>query len=312
MSSWLDNKDLLFYDSRQNVAQRVAFPEKEPEMTEFESAFLCGLIREKKPKKIVEVGVAAGGTTAIVLETLSLLGMNETTEVFSVDCSELFYRGKGEKSGYLAEDYKRNTDWRGNHKMILGKFLPEVLEEIGNDIDFLILDTVHCLPGEFMDYLAVFPYLKPHALVVLHDIALHHYELPYQIATQLLMDTVVADKCLVKDVGRNQEYPNIGAFEINDDTSKYMADVFHALTITWNYIPERRVFDLYLQSYEKNYPLELVKVAESAYELQCVTHRNNRSRNLEEWQSSKSYRIGRMITFIPRKIKRLINSAKQG
>lgn len=45
MSRWFSDKDLLFYDPRQNVAQRVAFPKKEPEMTEFESAFLCGFTR---------------------------------------------------------------------------------------------------------------------------------------------------------------------------------------------------------------------------------------------------------------------------
>lgn len=31
------------------------------EMTDFELSFLCGLIRKKKPQKILELGVAAGG-----------------------------------------------------------------------------------------------------------------------------------------------------------------------------------------------------------------------------------------------------------
>lgn len=35
-----------------------------------------------------------------------MLKMNETTELYSVDCCDLFYRGRGEKSGYLAEEFK--------------------------------------------------------------------------------------------------------------------------------------------------------------------------------------------------------------
>ena len=53
------------------------------EMTDWELGFLCGLIREYKPNKIVEVGVAAGGTTAIVLNCLSLLKIK--AEMYSID-----------------------------------------------------------------------------------------------------------------------------------------------------------------------------------------------------------------------------------
>lgn len=195
-------------------------------MSDFESAFLCGLIREKKPKKIVEFGIAAGGTTAIMLECLSLLGVAETTELYSIDCRELFYRGNGEKSGYLAEEYKKVSGWKGSHGVFWGKYSPEVLTEIGQDIDFVVLDTVHRLPGEILDFLAVFPFLAPNACVVLHDILLNHIEHPSQIATRLLLDTVVADKFLPEDSGREYGSPNIGAFVINSDTAKYIVDVF--------------------------------------------------------------------------------------
>lgn len=216
----------------------------------------------------------------------------------------MFYRGNGEKSGYLAEEYKEKTGWQGNHSMVLGKFLSEVLEEIGNDIDFVILDTMHRLPGEFLDFLSIFPYLNPNACVVLHDIVLQHDEHPQTFATQLLLDTVVADKCLVKDTDRKQEYPNIGAFDINDDTAKYISDVFNALTITWDYLPKKCMYELYLRFFEKHYPMDLVRLAGIAYELQSCTYRNKRS---NDWRLSKSYRIGRMITFLPRKLKGMLS-----
>jgi predicted O-methyltransferase YrrM len=307
MKNWFVDKDLLFYDPCRVVSSKIDFPKNEPEMTEFELAFLCGLIREKKPRKIVEVGIAAGGTTAIILECLSMLGMSETTELFSVDCSELFYRGKGEKSGYLADEYKQNSSWQGKHKMFLGKFLPEVLEEIGDDIDFVILDTVHYLPGEILDFLTIFPYLESQACVVLHDIALSHYFDNHieGFATQVLLDSVVANKIVVNDDCRKSGYPNIGAFVIDDITEQYLANLFHALLITWHYLPSRRGYDLYLRFYEKHYPADLVKVASVAYELQSDTLRRKREMQ-ERYKSTYSYRIGRMITSLPRMFKKLL------
>lgn len=294
----------LFYPPRVEVSRKIGFPEGEPEMTEFESAFLCGLIREKKPKKILEIGVAAGGTTAIILECLSQLDLNINTELYSVDCSELYYRGTGEKSGYLAEEYKRVSGWEGKHSVFLGNYFPEVVAEIGNDIDFVVLDSAHCLPGELLDFLAVFPFLKPHACVVLHDIILNHIENPAAIATQLLFDVVVAEKYLMKDVSREDGSPNIGAFVINDDTYKYIADMFRALNVTWHYLPDERVYEQHIKCFEDSYPADLVKLAKDAYKIQTHTYWSYKQ-TLDSITSSASYRIGRAITFLPRQFKKL-------
>lgn len=43
------------------------------EMSNDQLAFLCGLIEEYRPNKIVEVGVSAGGTTAVILKCISML-----------------------------------------------------------------------------------------------------------------------------------------------------------------------------------------------------------------------------------------------
>ena len=47
---------------------------REPEMSESESAFLCGALKQFHPKKILEIGVAGGATTAIIVQTLEDLG----------------------------------------------------------------------------------------------------------------------------------------------------------------------------------------------------------------------------------------------
>ena len=61
----------------------------EPEMTEFDSAFLCGALKTFRPKKILEVGVAGGATTAIILQTLENIG--EPYEMHSIDVAERYF-----------------------------------------------------------------------------------------------------------------------------------------------------------------------------------------------------------------------------
>ena len=43
------------------------------EMSLEEHALLCGLIKEREPDKVVEVGVAGGGTTAVIMKCLDMV-----------------------------------------------------------------------------------------------------------------------------------------------------------------------------------------------------------------------------------------------
>lgn len=303
---------MLFFEPRQKLQELICFPEGEPEMTEFESAFLCGLIKKCSPHKIIEVGIAAGGTTAIILSCLKQLGMNLSTELHSVDISEKFYRGKGEKSGYLAEIAKKKLQSEFHHTYHLGNVLPTFLDEIGNNIDFAILDTTHSMPGEILEFITLYPYLSPNACIVLHDIANNHYgSSTSAFATQVLLDSVTATKIVEQDDSRESQYPNIGAFVLNEDTSKYIKDVFNSLMISWNYIPHNDVFLKYTDNICRNYRIEFQQIITTIYQLQLKTWEkqqiteNTTFENLS-WRKSNSYKIGRFITYIPRKIKKII------
>ena len=304
-------KDIaLFYEPRAWFMSSCVCPPGEPEMTEFESAFLCGLIKERKPRKIVEVGVAAGGTTAIMLKCIEMLGMAENTEIYSVDLSERFYRGKGESSGYLAEGILHGNDVVFHHQFFLGRLLPEVIDEIGNSIDFLVLDTAHILPGELLDFLTAYPYLATNACVVLHDIANNHYfESPESFATQVLFDAVVADKILTKDKDRRLHYPNIGAFIINQDTGKYISDVFNALVVTWSYKLDKRQRESYYSSFQKHYDTNLVETFRNICLLQdstSVFRDEVKRQQLRVNERSYTWRVGNLILWIPRRVCHLL------
>lgn len=90
------------------------------EMSAWQLASICGLIKEYRPQKIVEVGVAAGGTTAVILNCISMLCIN--TELYSVDISEKYYRDKRKKTGYLAEECQKILNRNINYKIFRGGY----------------------------------------------------------------------------------------------------------------------------------------------------------------------------------------------
>lgn len=244
-------------------------------MTAFDSAFLCGLMKEKRPHKIVEIGIAAGATTAIILKSLELLGLEDESEVFSVDLSERFYRGGSERSGYLADELLNQRGAHFKHTFLLGKLLPEVVDQIGSDVDFVILDTMHSMPGEILEFLTIFPYLKLGATVVLHDIALSHYNQPtlFDYCNQILLRSVVADKYFMYDKSSSLKYPNIGAFDTNENTAQSISEVFHALTINWIYRLDPRSFIIYCKHFEQHYGKDTASLFTTIYEMQEHTYK---------------------------------------
>lgn len=219
------------------------------EMTDWELGFLCGLIKKFRPHKILEIGVAAGGTTAVIANCLRTLNLD--TEVHSIDYNEVYYRNPKLKTGYLAEKIIQET--RLNHHFHLGGYSVEFMKEIGARIDFLILDTVHSMPGEFLDFLAWLPYLNEGAIVVLHDVGLNQINSKARdsVATKILFDSVYADKFY--QINPEYNIITIGAFLISKKTVKEIYNVFSALFMNWKYIPTQTELNLYETCYEKHY-----------------------------------------------------------
>lgn len=259
------------YVNEYNDAIRNAklFGELETEMTDSQLGFLCGLIRNNHPKKIVEVGVAAGGTTLVLLQCLEELGANAC--LYSVDLNKNLYTNSCKETGYVSKQIERNVDFKSvDHRYCLGGYLPEALPKIGRDIDFLILDTVHQLPGEMLDFLAALPYLSYGAIVVLHDVALQHTDEvlnPYCFATQVLFSCVTGQKF----INNTNEYPNIAAFQVDKGTLDNIYDVFSALSLTWKDIPSEREIDIYRLWYKKYYDEKAYKLFEQAFDMNKKT-----------------------------------------
>lgn len=153
--------------------------------------------------------------------------------------------------------------------------MPQVIDEIGDGIDFVILDTVHYTPGELLDFPVMLPYLKDGAIVVLHDVVLNQRNLSYHKpdahATGLLLSTVVAPEKFLNSVkaDKNQpfQYPNIGAFKVDESTRSHIENVFMALMLTWHYLPQDDEIKIYRDFYAKHYSAELLTIFDEAVRL---------------------------------------------
>lgn len=156
--------------------------------------------------------------------------------------------------------------------MHIGKFLPQVIDEIGGDIDLVILDTVHSMPGEGLDFLAVLPYLKDGAIVVLHDVAYNQIKIQNANghATTVLFSAVTAEKFLnfIPDNGNCKFiYPNIAAFQINEQTAANIENVFLTMILRWIYLPSQGEVNLYRVHYQRHYPPELCAIFNEAVKM---------------------------------------------
>ena len=209
-------------------------------ITEVEQRMILELIRLKHPRKILEIGVHAGGTSVLILHCLHMLGLS--SELYSVDLAEQIHAADREREpGFLVSELCSQYPCSDHWKLYTGCTVAHVIEEIGNDIDFVILDAAHILPGEVLDFLTIFPYLSKDATIVMHDILAATEGLAADwYATGILYFSVLADKfSLIRDFpgALYGSICNIGAFQINEDTKKCLENIFLTLYLPWPCIP---------------------------------------------------------------------------
>ena len=208
-------------------------------MTEEERRFINGLIQFYEPQNIIEIGVHKGGGTVNILNAA-----DESTHVVSIDkATEWFHCEKICKVGeILTENYPnfRQDNW----KLIVGKDPSEVMEELNMKFDFAVIDSGHFHPCETLNFISILPYLNDGAIVIMHDTSNYMYCNEKQYAPRLLMSSVCADKITTMPC-EEREIPNIVAFQVTQDTCKYIQNVFDILLFPWQYFYKKDVESVY-------------------------------------------------------------------
>ena len=231
------------------------------EMTFEERAFLNALILQKQPKKLLEVGVSAGGSSIVILNAIKDIA---DAKLYSIDLNDNWYQNPKFKTGYFVDNYQSlKSKW----ELFTGDLVHKFIEKIGNGIDFCLVDTAHVNPGEIFDFLMMLPFLDDDAIVVFHDVAYHtfysyrrkHDELVEMgITNNLLMSSITGKKILQGNYQKGETYfPNIAGIRINVNTKESIFEVFNLLMIKWYYLPtddqEKEMISFFGKYYNKYY-----------------------------------------------------------
>ena len=186
-----------------------------------------------KPKKILEIGVQVGCTSAFILEYLSLRNMNET-KLDSVDIISEFRNPNTGIINKIGEEVENQNAPTKNWQLFTGAPIIYIYDKVQTDYDLCIIDTSHKYPGEIIDFLSSLPLLRQEATVFIHDIAMTR-ECEYSDVTSMLFSAIPGKKKLPETNYFAGGKPNIGRVKLDPDIFDKLLGVFNLLTVTWQY-----------------------------------------------------------------------------
>lgn len=223
------------------------------EMTYLERYFLNGIVRQTKPKKILELGVSAGGSSAIILNAIKDF---DNAKLYSVDYNTKLYYDNSKNTGFIIDEKFSNL--KDKWSLYTGGTAAKFMEEIGGEIDLCLIDTMHVNPGEFLDFLIVLPYLKKNAILILHDIALHYNGNERHSITNCILFSCLRGKKLSFNEGLWNSFANIGAVILDENIKDNILDYLYLLTLPWEYLPTDNDILECQKLFSKNYEEEFV------------------------------------------------------
>ena len=236
--------------------------EKICDMTDLEKRFLNGIIRQNKPKKILELGVSAGGSSAIILNAIKDI---DNAKLYSIDYSDKWYLDNNKNSGFIISE--KFPHLQNKWELYTGGVAAKFIEKIGAGIDICFLDTAHRNPGEFLDLLMVLPYINKGGIIILHDTIFHVYNMDSNDYTNgIIFACLNGKKYIIK---KDKERPeldnsgNIGAVILDDNIMDRIYDYFHLLTFHWAYMPTDEDIEYINKLFYKNYNKNLIELFDS-------------------------------------------------
>lgn len=140
----------------------------------FNSLSLYVIVRALNPSVIIETGVAAGKSSALILLALKHNGKGM---LFSIDLPN--YEGKKLKDGSFTTTRDKQVGWlvpdylREKWELVLGDSLeeiPKLLSRLGDDIDLFFHDSLHTYEHAKKEIELIYASLKKNALILVDDI----------------------------------------------------------------------------------------------------------------------------------------------
>jgi cephalosporin hydroxylase len=167
---------------------------------------LCNKLLERPPKVIVEIGTAKGGTlylwTRISTPCGLVVSIDKPGEIGSVGRTTLsLYRRFGRERGTQVFTIAGDSHAESTHRQ-----LQRILGD--RKVDFLFIDGDHSYEGVKADFYGYQPYMEPHGMVALHDIAVATRDPQIQVGR---FWSQIHDQRMIQSlISRPGESPGIG------------------------------------------------------------------------------------------------------
>ena len=134
-------------------------------MSPSQYSLINGIIRKHKPKNRLEVGVASGGSSILILKAIKDI---KGAKLISLDLNTNLYINKNNLTGYRVKAFF--PELINKLQLFTGEQPHIFLEKLNLKYDFIFLDTAHISPGEIINLIEILTFLKENAIILLFDI----------------------------------------------------------------------------------------------------------------------------------------------
>lgn len=256
------------------------------ELSRDDIVFLKSMLKKTKPKKIVEVGVSSGGSSALILNFSEDI---KGRKLYAIDRFKEHYKIKGKDTGFLMKDLF--SEYKKDYTLYSGKEISTYLDKIGKGIDLAFIDTVHWHPGELLNLLAIIPYMKKNSWIIFHDTSffMRGNTDGSGLATKYLMDIWRGKKLYSKSTSECfWGQPNIGAIKV-ENIKENIELLFSLLKTTWEYLPLTEDMNILRKHYTKHYP-DHMKTFEVAlnFNIDTLERENQKTLDSKKLRSKES------------------------
>ena len=256
-------------DYQRDIINRIRKRLKGPIIMGFnEFAFVNGLIRKFRPKKILEIGVCSGGMSAVILNAIMDI---KNSFLYSCDLESKHYLKSQFEVGCVVKN--NFPEFLNKWKLYTGNTTAAFIEEIGNDIDFVFIDTAHVMPGEVLNMIEILPFLKKNAVIAFddidHQVRKSLFKLTDFYPCNNLLFSVLRGKKIIYNQKNNNifNFRKLGAVILDNDQKNYYFEYFYLLSNNWSYMPNKFEIDLIRRLVEKYYKPYYLSMFDKAIEL---------------------------------------------
>lgn len=136
-------------------------------ISHYDTMFLSGLVQSLTPRRVMEIGVASGWSSTVLLKSLKHAAQGTNFQLIAIDLFEGYYLDRSKKTGALVEIMEPSLS--NNYKLIVGKPAVDSAASVSG-VDLLFIDAHHMHPWATIDLLSSLHALSRGSWVALHDI----------------------------------------------------------------------------------------------------------------------------------------------